>query len=45
MEILIDIILYSENRKPLDFEYEILLNEDAEYANVLETILKAIMLI
>ena len=40
IEILIDIILYSENRKPLDFEYEILLNEDAEYANVLETILK-----
>ena len=41
VEILIDIILYSENRKPLDFEYEILLNEDAEYANVLETILKS----
>ena len=41
VEILIDIILYSENRKPLDFEYEILLNEDAEYANVSETILKS----
>ena len=40
IEILIDIILYSENRKPLDFEYEILLNEDAEYANVLENILR-----
>jgi ankyrin repeat protein len=40
VEILIDIILYSENRKPLEFEYEILLNEDAEYANVLETILR-----
>ena len=41
IEILIDIILYSENRKPLEFEYEILLNEDAEYANVLEIILKS----
>ena len=40
VEILIDIILYSENRKPLEFEYEILLNEDAEYANVLENILR-----
>lgn len=40
IEILIDIILYSENRKPLEFEYEILLNEDAEYANVLENVLK-----
>ncbi len=40
IEILIDIILYSENRKSLDFEYEILLNEDAEYANVLENILR-----
>jgi ankyrin repeat protein len=40
IEILIDIILYSENRKPLDFEYEISLNEDAEYANVLENILR-----
>lgn len=40
IEILIDIILYSENRKPLEFEYEILLNEDAEYANVLENILR-----
>lgn len=40
IEILIDIILYSENRKPLDFEYEILLNEDAEYATVLENILR-----
>lgn len=40
IEILIDIILYSENRKPLEFEYEILLNEDAEYSNVLENILR-----
>jgi ankyrin repeat protein len=40
IEILIDIILYSENRKPLEFEYEILLNENAEYANVLENILR-----
>ncbi|MDD2895672.1 MAG: ankyrin repeat domain-containing protein [Aliarcobacter sp.] len=40
IEILIDIILYSENRKPLEFEYEILLNEDAEYANVLENVLR-----
>ena len=40
IEILIDIILYSENKKPLDEQYEQLLNEDAEYANVLEHILK-----
>lgn len=40
IEILIDIILYSENKKPLDAEYEILLNENAEYANVLENILR-----
>ena len=40
IEILVDIILYSENKKPLEFEYEILLNEDAEYANVLENILR-----
>lgn len=40
IEILIDIILYSENRKPLEFEYEILLNEDGEYGNVLENILR-----
>jgi ankyrin repeat protein len=40
IEILIDIILYSQNRKELDFNYEILLNEDAEYPTVLESILK-----
>lgn len=40
IEILINIILYSQNRKELDFEYEILLNEDAEYATVLENILR-----
>jgi len=40
IEILIDIILYSENKTPLDMEYEILLNEDGEYANVLENILR-----
>lgn len=40
IEILIDIILYSENRKPLEFDYEILLNEDGEYAHVLENILR-----
>ena len=40
IEILIDIILHSENRKPIDFEYEILLNEDAEYATVLQILLK-----
>ena len=40
IEILIDIILHAQNRKELDFEYEILLNEDAEYATVLENLLK-----
>jgi len=40
IEILIDIVLYSENKKSLDFEEETLLNENAEYANVLEIILK-----
>ena len=39
IEVLIDIILHSENRKELDFEYEILLNKDAEYPSVLELIL------
>lgn len=39
IEILIDIILHTENRKELDFEYEILLNKDAEYPTVLENIL------
>ncbi|MBP7741979.1 MAG: ankyrin repeat domain-containing protein [Aliarcobacter sp.] len=39
IEILINIILHSENRKELDFEYEILLNKDAEYPTVLEVIL------
>ena len=37
---LIDVILHIENKKPLDSYYENLLNEDAEYANVLENILK-----
>lgn len=40
IEILIDIILHSQNRKELDFEYEILLNEDAEYPTVLEGLLR-----
>ena len=40
IEILIDIILHAQNRKELDFEYEILLNEDGEYATVLENLLK-----
>lgn len=40
IETLIDIILHSENRKEINFELEILLNEDGEYATVLETILK-----
>ena len=39
IEILIDIILHTENRKALDFEYEIQLNKDAEYPTVLELIL------
>ncbi len=39
IEILIDIILHTENRKELDFEYEIQLNKDAEYPTVLENIL------
>ena len=40
IEMLIDVILHIENKKPLDSYYENLLNEDAEYANVLENILK-----
>ena len=40
VEILIDIILHIENKKPLAFEDETLLNENAEYANVLDIILK-----
>lgn len=40
IEILIDIILHVQNRKELDFEYEILLNEDAEYPTVLENLLR-----
>lgn len=40
IEILIDIILHIENKKPLAFEDETLLNENAEYANVLDIILK-----
>ena len=40
IEILIDIILHIENKKPLAFENETLLNENAEYANVLDIILK-----
>lgn len=40
VEILIDIILHIENKKPLAFENETLLNENAEYANVLDIILK-----
>lgn len=40
IEILIDIILHIENKKPLDFKEETLLNENAEYANVLDIILK-----
>lgn len=40
IEILIDVILHIENKKPLDPHYVNLLNEDAEYANVLENILK-----
>jgi ankyrin repeat protein len=39
IEILIDIILHTENREELDFEYEIQLNKDAEYPTVLENIL------
>lgn len=40
IEMLIEIILHSENRKEIDFDLEIQLNEDAEYATVLENILK-----
>lgn len=40
IEILIDIILHIENKKPLEFEDKNLLNENAEYANLLEIILK-----
>lgn len=40
IELLIDIILHTQNRKELDFEYEILLNEDAEYSSVLENLLR-----
>lgn len=40
IEILIDIILHTENKKPLAFEDETLLNENAEYANVLDIIVK-----
>ena len=40
IEILIDIILFFENKVPIDHEYETLLNEDGEYANVLENILR-----
>lgn len=40
IEILIDIILHIENKKLLDFKEETLLNENAEYANVLDIILK-----
>lgn len=40
VEILIDVILHIQNRKPLDFDYEILLNEDGEYPSVLENLLK-----
>ena len=40
VEILIDVILHIENKKELDPYYENLLNEDAEYAHVLENMLK-----
>ena len=40
IEILIDIILHVENKKKLDFEHSELLNEDGEYANILDTIFK-----
>ncbi len=40
IEILIDIILHIQNRTELDFDYEILLNKDAEYPSVLENLLR-----
>ncbi len=40
VEILIDITLHVENKKKLDFENSELLNEDGEYANVLDTIFR-----
>ena len=40
IEILIDIILHIQNRTELDFDYEILLNNDAEYPAVLENLLR-----
>ena len=40
VEILIDIILYIENKKALEDKYIKLLNENAEYPTVLENILK-----
>ncbi|MBD3831125.1 MAG: ankyrin repeat domain-containing protein, partial [Arcobacter sp.] len=40
IEILIDIILHIQNRKDLDFEYKIVLNDDAEYPTVLENLLR-----
>lgn len=39
IEILIDIILHTENKKELDSQYKDLLNKDAEYPTVLENIL------
>lgn len=40
IEILIDIVLHVENKKPLDFEHSELLNEDGEYANILDIIFR-----
>jgi ankyrin repeat protein len=40
IEILIDIILYIENKRTLENKYIKLLNENAEYPTVLENILK-----
>lgn len=40
IEILSDIILHSQNRKVLDFEYEMLPSEETEYPNVLENIMR-----
>lgn len=40
IEILIDIILFIQNKKELDYEFKNLLNEDAEYPTVLENLLR-----
>ena len=40
VEILIDVILHIQNRKELDFDYEILLHDDGEYPSVLENLLR-----